>query len=323
MNQLPSAVPTDEPVVAWVTWPDLVAPPGVTLLSPADGPLTPELLDHITFYAPTYLGGRAALEPASRMPRLRVLQLPNAGYDNAVEFLRPGVTLCNARGVHDESTAELAVGLALANRRGFATFTRNQLHGTWQHEQRPSLTDSRIAVVGHGSIGRTVHRMLGGFDVTIVLFSRSGRDGAQPVERLPELIGSFDVVILVLPLTAETTGMFGAELLGRMKDGALLVNVARGGVVDTPALLAELTAGRLAAALDVTDPEPLPGDHPLWHAPNCLITPHVGGDTTAFEPRERPNPDPAGAPVPGRSAGERRHGGILRCALTRTTTYGT
>jgi phosphoglycerate dehydrogenase-like enzyme len=280
-----SSAPDD--IVAWVQWPDLEAPPGVTVLSPSDGPLTPDLLDRVTFFVPTYLGGRESLEPAARMPRLRVLQLTTAGYDGALEFVRPGVTLCNARGVHDASTAELAVGLAIAGRRGFVGFAQGQLTGDWRHETRPSLTDARIAVVGYGSIGKTVHRMLAGFEVTAVPFSRSGRDGAEKVERLPELIGGFDVVILVLPLTAESSRMFDSDLLGRMKDGALLVNVARGGIVDTPALLAEVTAGRLTAALDVTDPEPLPPDHPLWRAPNVLITPHVGGDTSAFEPRAR------------------------------------
>jgi phosphoglycerate dehydrogenase-like enzyme len=280
-----SSAPDD--IVAWVQWPDLDAPPGTTVLSPSDGPLTPDLLDRVTFFVPTYLGGRESLEPAARMPRLRVLQLTTAGYDGALEFVRPGVTLCNARGVHDASTAELAVGLAIAGRRGFVGFAQGQLTGDWRHETRPSLTDARIAVVGYGSIGKTVHRMLAGFEVTVVPFSRSGRDGAEKVERLPELIGGFDVVILVLPLTAESSRMFDSDLLGRMKDGALLVNVARGGIVDTPALLAEVTAGRLTAALDVTDPEPLPPDHPLWRAPNVLITPHVGGDTSAFEPRAR------------------------------------
>jgi phosphoglycerate dehydrogenase-like enzyme len=280
-----SSAPDD--IVAWVQWPDLEAPPGTTLLSPSDGPLTPDLLDRVTFFVPTYLGGRESLEPAARMPRLRVLQLTTAGYDGALEFVRPGVTLCNARGVHDASTAELAVGLAIAGRRGFVGFAQGQLTGDWRHETRPSLTDARIAVVGYGSIGKTVHRMLAGFEVTVVPFSRSGRDGAEKVERLPELIGGFDVVILVLPLTAESSRMFDSDLLGRMKDGALLVNVARGGIVDTPALLAEVTAGRLTAALDVTDPEPLPPDHPLWRAPDVLITPHVGGDTSAFEPRAR------------------------------------
>lgn len=274
-------------VVAWTQWPDLEVPNGVTLLSPADGELTPEMLARITFFVPQYMGGRQALEPAKDMPNLRVLQMPNAGYDDAAAYVRPGMVLCNARGVHDESTAELAVALALAGRRGFASFAADQQHGTWNHVRHPSLTDSTVAVIGNGSIGQTIVRMLAGFAVTVVPFSRGGTGGARPVAELPETIGEFDVVILVLPLTAESAGMFDAAMLARMRDGALLVNVARGGIVDTDALVAELRAGRLSAALDVTDPEPLPADHPLWAAPNCLITPHVGGDTTAFEPRMR------------------------------------
>jgi phosphoglycerate dehydrogenase-like enzyme len=274
-------------VVAWTQWPDLPAPDGVTMLSPADGPLTGEMLSRITFYVPTYMGGAAALAPAADMPNLRVLQMPNAGYDDAAAYVRPGMVLCNASGVHDESTAELAVALALAGRRGFADFAADQQRGRWRHARHTSLADSRIAVVGHGSIGRTIVRMLSGFAVTVVPFSRRGTGGALPVSELAGRIGEFDVVILVLPLTADSAGMFDTAMLGRMRDGALLVNVARGGIVDTDALVGELTAGRLSAALDVTDPEPLPAGHPLWSAPNCLITPHVGGDTTAFEPRMR------------------------------------
>jgi phosphoglycerate dehydrogenase-like enzyme len=273
-------------VVAWTQWPDLDVPDGVTLLSGPGGP-TPEMCAQITFYVPPYMGGRLALEPARDMPNLRVLQVPNAGFDDAAGYLRPGMVLCNARGVHDESTAELAVALALAGRRGFVTFAEDQRRGVWNHRTQPALTDSRVAIVGHGSIGRTIARMLAGFEVTVVPFSRRGTGGARPVSELADSIGQFDVVILVLPLTPESAGLFDARMLGRMRDGALLVNVARGGVVDTDALVAELRSGRLRAAVDVTDPEPLPAEHPLWSAPNCLITPHVGGDTSAFEPRMR------------------------------------
>ncbi len=274
-------------VVAWTQWPDLEVPDGVRLLSSDDGVPTASMLERITFYVPQYMGGRRALEPARDMPNLRVLQVPNAGYDDAADYLRPGMVLCNARGVHDESTAELAVALALAGRRGFASFASDQHAGTWRHVRFSSLTDSRVAVVGHGSIGRTIVRMLSGFAVTVVPYSRSGTGGARPVADLPAAIGEFDVVILVLPLTTDSAGMFDAALLGRMRNGSLLVNVARGGIVDTDALVAELESGRLYAAVDVTDPEPLPPGHPLWMAPNCLVTPHVGGDTTAFEPRMR------------------------------------
>ncbi|HZG94506.1 MAG TPA: 2-hydroxyacid dehydrogenase [Mycobacteriales bacterium] len=274
-------------VVAWVQWPDFEGPVGVTILTPADGELTGELLQRITFYVPTYTGAATWLEQVPAMTNLQVLQLPNAGYDDALGYLRPGLTLCNARGVHDASTAELAVGLAIAGRRGFGDFFRNQPAGRWQHERRPALADSLVAIIGFGSIGRSVARMLGGFDVEVVGFSRSGTDGAERIDQLPGRIGEFDVVVLTLPLTPESAKLFDAELLAAMKDGALLVNIARGGIVDTGALLAELQSGRLFAALDVTDPEPLPAGHPLWQAPGVVITPHVGGDTTAFEPRAR------------------------------------
>ncbi len=275
------------PVIAWTQWPDLAVPEGVSALSPADGDFTPAMLARISFYVPQYMRGREALDPVRSMSNLRVLQLPNAGYDDALDYVRPGVLLCNARGVHDESTAELAVALALAGRRDLRGFAAAQQRGEWAGGRRSSLTDSRVAVIGHGSIGRTIVRMLSGFVVAVVPFSRRGTDGARPVAELPDVIGEFDVVILVLPLTGESAGMFDARLLRRMRDGALLVNVARGAIVDTEALLGELHAGRLGAALDVTDPEPLPPAHPLWRAPNCLITPHVGGNTTAFEPRMR------------------------------------
>ena len=273
--------------VVWAEWPDLAIPDGVELISTGLADLTEAELGRITFYVPPYLSGRRGLEPTRRMPNLKVLQVPNAGYDDAIEDLRPGVTLCNARGVHDESTAELAVALALASRRGFARFGAAQREGLWRRSIEPSLTDSRIAVVGHGSIGKTIVCMLQGFSVTVTSFSRRGTDGAYPVSELRGALGDFDVVILVLPLTAESTGMVDAGFLAAMRDGAVLVNVARGPVVDTDALVRELESGRLRAGLDVTDPEPLPEGHPLWSAPNCIITPHVGGNTSAFAPRMR------------------------------------
>lgn len=274
-------------VVAWTQWPDLAVPDGVRLVGGDIDGLSAAQLSEITFFVPRYMGGYRALEPARRMPALRVLQVPNAGYDDALAVLRPGITLCNARGVHDESTAELAVALALAGRRGFADFAAAHQEQRWAHQRQPALTDSAIAVIGHGAIGRTIERMLSGFSITVTPFSRRGTDGALPITALPDLIGTFDVVILILPLTADTEHLMDAAMLARMRDGALLVNVARGRIVHTDALVAELGSGRLRAALDVTDPEPLPPGHPLWTAPNCLITPHVGGNTGAFEPRMR------------------------------------
>jgi phosphoglycerate dehydrogenase-like enzyme len=270
--------------MVWTQWADLALPGGVEYAK-TDGDV-PALEDRgeIEFYVPRYMGGPASLAPIADMPRLKVVQMLTAGYEDALAHLPAGVRLCNARGVHDESTAELAVGLAIAARRGFAEFARA---GRWAHEVRPTLTDARVAVVGSGSIGGTIARMLSGFTVTVDRYSRTGSAGSTEVGELPERIGAYDVVILALPLTDATRGMFGRDLLAKMRRGALLVNVARGPIVDTAALVELLHAGHLAAALDVTDPEPLPPDHPLWTAPNCLITPHVGGDTLAFEPRGR------------------------------------
>lgn len=273
--------------VVWAEWPDLVIPAGMELIRADLEKLTDDQLGRITCYVAPYLSGRRGLEPTRRMPNLKVLQVPNAGYDDALEYLRPGVILCNARGVHDESTAELAVALTLAARRGFAAFGAAQRDHEWRRTIERSLTDSKVAVIGHGSIGRTIVRMLQGFSVTVTPFSRRGTDGARPVAELRGALHDFGIVILVLPLTEESAGMVDADFLAAMPDGAVLVNVARGPIVDTDALVRELASGRLRAGLDVTDPEPLPADHPLWSAPNCVITPHVGGNTSAFEPRMR------------------------------------
>lgn len=273
--------------VAWAQWPDVVTPDGVELLTGDIRELPDSELARIGFYVPPYLSGDGGLRPTRRMSQLSVLQVPNAGYDDALDYVRPGITLCNARGVHDASTAELAVALALAGRRGFAAFADHQRRRTWVRSCESSLADSHIAIVGHGSIGRTIAAMLAGFPVTVTAFSRRGTNGARPVTELRAALGEFDVVILVVPHTDATNRMVDADFLASMRDGALLVNVARGRVVDTDALLAELESGRLRAALDVTDPEPLPDGHPLWSAPNCIITPHVGGNTSAFAPRMR------------------------------------
>ena len=218
---------------------------------------------------------------------LKVLQMPNAGYDDALAYMRPGLILCNASGVHDASTAELAVTLALSSRRGIPGFVKDQIKEKWNHHRLTSLSDSKIGIVGFGSIGKQVAKNLSGFEVEVIGFSKSGRDGSKRIEELDDYLPCLDVVILILPLNDESRHMFNKARLAKMKDGALLVNVARGPIVETDALIAELNSGRIHAALDVTDPEPLPVGHPLWQAKNLLIVPHVGGNTTAFEPRCR------------------------------------
>jgi phosphoglycerate dehydrogenase-like enzyme len=212
------------------------------------------------------------------LPRLRLVQLLSAGAERFVGRLPEGVFLCNARGAHTPSTAEWAVAATLAAQRGIPFFVREQDAGRWSFTTHTSLVGARVLVVGAGDIGRAVGRMLTGFDVELTYVARTAREGVRSTTELPQLLPHADVVILVVPVTPETTGLVDAAFLAAMRDGALLVNAARGVVVDTDALLAELTAGRLRAALDVTDPEPLPPGHPLWSAPGLLLTPHVGGE---------------------------------------------
>jgi phosphoglycerate dehydrogenase-like enzyme len=271
----------------WTQWEDIRVPDGVEKLTPTNSPLNTSDLSKITFYVPQYLKGRRALEYVKRMPNLEVLQMLNAGYEDALEYLRPGLTLCNGGGIHNDSTAELAVGMAIASLRGFPRFVLSQGQGKWDHAQLRSIHDRRIGIVGFGAIGRTIARNLSGFDVEVIGFSRSGRDGAVDIEHFDEYLPSLDVVILIMPLNDQSRHFFDSRRLALLKDGALLINVARGAIIDTAALLAELRTGRITAALDVTDPEPLPPDHPLWKEAGVFITPHVGGNSSAFEPRAR------------------------------------
>lgn len=229
------------------------------------------------------------LSALSQAPGVRVVQLMTNGFDGVLEQLPAHVTVCNAAGVHDASTAELAVGLALASLRGLDDAARAMPHGDWNARRRTSLADRAVLVVGWGGVGRAVARRLAGFEVSVTAVGSRARtqDGVQvhAPEELPALLPAHDVVVLACPLDETTRGLVDAGFLAALPDGALVVNVARGPVVDTDALLAELRTGRLHAALDVTDPEPLPADHPLWTAPGCLVSPHVGGNTSAFRPR--------------------------------------
>jgi len=191
--------------------------------------------------------------------------------------------------VHDTSTAEIALALALARGRQLDDYARNMPAGRWEPVFGNALADLRVLIVGYGNIGQAIEARLAGFEVaSITRVARRARDGevlVHAIDDLPELLPEADVVFLIAPLTPQTEGLIGAAELDLLPDGALLVNVARGKLVDTDALTAATATGRIRAALDVTDPEPLPEDHPLWHNPGVLISPHVGGASSAFWPR--------------------------------------
>jgi phosphoglycerate dehydrogenase-like enzyme len=252
-------------------------------ITPDDGPPTGEAA-RAQVWVPPSGGATPSPDLLAALPRLRLVQLTSAGAERFVGRLPEGVVLCNARGAHTPSTAEWAVAATLAAQRGLPDLVREQDAGRWTPRTYSSLVGARVLVVGAGDIGRRVGRMMAGFDVELTYVARTARDGVHGTDELPRLLPEADVVVVVVPVTEETTGLVDAAFLAAMRDGALLVNAARGVVVDTGALLAELTAGRLRAALDVTEPEPLPEGHPLWSAPGLLLTPHVGGavpDTSA------------------------------------------
>ena len=238
------------------------------------------------------MGTTERLARLAALPGLEVVQLFTAGYDHVLAHLPSGVTLCNAAGVHDASTAEFAVALMLAAQRGIPEFARAQERGEWIGQRAwPALGDRRVLIVGYGRIGRALAARLAPFEVSLTAVASRPRAGDDVVERvhgfdeLPWLLPHHDIVVLLTPLTDTTRGLADAAFLASMPDGALVVNVARGQVLDTAALLAETATGRLRAALDVTDPEPLPPDHPLWHAPGVLVAPHVRGAGDTFRPR--------------------------------------
>ncbi|WP_414719036.1 2-hydroxyacid dehydrogenase [Streptomyces sp.] len=248
-----------------------------------------ESLAAVEFFVIPYTFADVAAPLMPRLPQLRVVQSLSAGVEGLHQHVPTGAVLCNAGGVHDASTSELAVTLILASLRGLPGFIRNQDTAEWTGGFRPALADRTVLLVGYGSIASAIEARLTPFECDVLRVARTARDAPRgpvhPIAELPELLPRADVVVLTVPLTPQTRGMADADFLARMRDGTLLVNVSRGPVVDTGALLAELGAGRLSAALDVTDPEPLPAGHPLWHAPNTLITPHIGGTTSAFLPR--------------------------------------
>ncbi|CAB5032637.1 unannotated protein [freshwater metagenome] len=246
-----------------------------------------DVLDQVEFYVPSYMRGVKTLDIIPRMKNLKVVHYSQAGYEDILGFVPENVILCNASGLHDVSTSELALGLTIASRADLPQILNNQQRQTWVHKRRVALADSHVGILGHGHIGKRIAGLIENFEAKVTSFSNSGRDGSIKVSEFDSYLPSLDVIILILPLTEQTHHFFNKKRLQAMKDGASLINMARGAIVDTDALIEELNTGRIHAALDVTDPEPLPDSHPLWSAKNLIITPHIGGDSTAFEPRAK------------------------------------
>lgn len=242
---------------------------------------------------PPYMYGVAPLRHLSGVD-VRLIQWQSIGIDGVADALPVDAPFANAATVHETSTAELALALTLAAQRGIPQFVRDAATGEWRNDRQPSLADRRVLLVGYGGVSRAIEARLSGFEVSITRVARSARRTqnlagdtveVHGIDELPARLAEAEVVIVAVPLTNDTRGLFDASLFAAMPDGALLVNVARGPVVDTDALVAELQSGRLRAALDVTDPEPLPAGHPLWSCDNALVSPHVGGASTAMVPR--------------------------------------
>lgn len=235
-------------------------------------------LDDVDFYCLPYMGDGASIAKIAQMPRLRVLQSLSSGVDNVLGSVPDQVTFCNGIGLHhEEGTAELAVSLILASLKQLPLFALEQSRHRWLHLRTDSPDGKRVLLVGYGRMGQEIEQRLAPFGARITRVSRTARDGVAPLSQLPRLAADADILVVCIALTPETSGLIGGEVLGALPDGALVVNVARGAIVDAAALAGQLADGRLRAALDVTVPEPLPEGHPLWSAPGLLLTPHVGG----------------------------------------------
>ncbi len=244
----------------------------------------PEGMRDAEFLVPPF-DSPAVLQMLAQMPKLAVVQAISAGTEGLLPWVPAGVTLCNARGTRDVAVAEWVLAAILAMEKRLPTFARRQAEHLWSHELLDELAGKRALVVGYGSIGRCVAERLTALGVHVEGVAATGRPGVHGVEALPGLLGAADIVVLLVPLTPSTRQLFDDLMLARMPADALLVNASRGAVVDTGALLRHLTAGHIRAALDVTDPEPLPRNHPLWDAPGLLLTPHLAGDSPQAEQR--------------------------------------
>ncbi len=250
------------------------------------GSADPASLADVTFCCLPYMGDAASVRLIGQMPRLAVVQSLSSGVDDVLAAVPPQAVLCNGHGLgHEEGTAELAVTLILASLRQLPQFAAEQASRAWSHMRTEALAGKRVLLVGYGGIGAAIEQRLGPFGVQVSRASRTARPGVSGLAELPALAAPADILVVCIALHPATRGLIGRDVLAALPDGALVVNVARGPVVDAGALTSELEAGRLRAALDVTDPEPLPPDRPEWTLPNVLLTPHIGGDTFAFARR--------------------------------------
>jgi phosphoglycerate dehydrogenase-like enzyme len=273
-------------LVPWQSVSDALADSGLTVdVFTGDAP-GPDDLGDVVFFTVPY-DRPFSMEPIPRLSGVRVVQALSAGYDHLAAVVPSGVTLCTARGLHDSSTAEHALALILAAQRELPRWVRAQDEGRWEHAHTRSLAGCRVLLVGYGSIGSTLDARLRACDAKTMRVASRPRpdDEVMGISELDVLLPLADIVVLTTPLSPQTRGLLDARRLALLSDGALVVNVGRGPVLDTDAIVSETASGRLRAALDVTDPEPLPADHPLWRSPGTIITPHVAGGAADFYPK--------------------------------------
>lgn len=235
--------------------------------------------DSVSVFVPRFLSP-AREAPLEAMTGLRMVQLLTAGHDGWTDVLPAGVLLSSCHGAHGRSTAEWVLAVMLADLRSLPFFLERQSAHEWRFAHTATLADARVLVIGAGDVGQHVKRLAEPFGADVTLVGRTARDGVRAMSELHVLLGEQDVVVLAVPLTTDTRRLGDAPFLSRLREGALLVNAARGPVVDTDALVSELATGRIRAAIDVVDPEPLPADHPLWSVPGLILTPHVGASIT-------------------------------------------
>lgn len=258
----------------------------VIVWDPSEGDVADAERERLTIACiPHFSGGRAVYDRLATCPNLAVIQIPSAGYEHAAPFVPQGIALANARGVHDTRTAEFAIALALASQRKLVEVLEAQRRETWELSVAdPSLADRKALVVGYGSIGAAIGSRLRALEVDVegvATTARTADDGTtvHAIADVHSVLSDAELVFIVTPHNEATHKLVDAKFLAAMPDDALLVNVGRGACVDTEALLAELQTRRLRAALDVTDPEPLPDGHPLWSAPGVIVAPHIAGNT--------------------------------------------